>query len=99
MVGKGAVVTVETVTSNLGKVYNKIARISPPKTSLTDYAAQVIPLEQFSQSAAPVAPAPVAPAPAQIAQPAQPVAPAPVAQPVASTPPAIELNPDDNCPF
>lgn len=63
--GKGAVVSIEQVTSQMGKLYNKIVRIAPPKTSLADYTSQVIPAEQFSQPAAPVMPAaPAAPAPA-----------------------------------
>ncbi len=35
--GKGAVIKVEQVTSQMGKVYNKIASILPPKTNLSDY--------------------------------------------------------------
>lgn len=60
LVGKGAVIGCEQVVSQLGKTYNKITKISPPKTSLADYSAQVIPVEQFS---APAAPAPVTPPP------------------------------------
>ena len=66
--GKGAVIKVEQVTSQMGKVYNKIGNILPPKTSLSDYTAQVIPVEQFAaveqanaamqaSAAAPLAPA------------------------------------------
>ena len=90
MKGKGAVISVEQVTSQMGKVYNKITRIQPPKTSLADYTAQVIPADQFSIAQAPVAQAPVAPAPAL-------QAPAPQAQ--ASAPQAWDPNSDDNCPF
>lgn len=90
--GKGAVVSIEQVTSQMGKVYNKIARIAPPKTSLADYTSQVIPAEQFSQPAATVA-APVAPA---APAPAAPAAPAP-----ASAPPAWDASTgsDADCPF
>ena len=58
--GKGAVIKVEQVTSQMGKVYNKIVSILPPKTNLTDYTSQVIPVEQFAAPAAPATP----PAPA-----------------------------------
>jgi hypothetical protein len=86
MKGKGAVISVEQVTSQMGKVYNKIARIQPPKSALADYTSQVIPAEQFDapQAAqAPVAQAPVAQAP----------------QVSASAPQAWDPNSDDNCPF
>lgn len=86
--GKGAVIKVEEVTSQLGKVYNKIASILPPKTNLSDYTAQVIPAEQFAAmseaTATPAAPA----APAQ--------APAPASAPPAWTP---EQDDDADCPF
>jgi len=72
--GKGAVIKVEQVTSQMGKIYNKIVSILPPKTSLSDYTAQVIPVEQFAAvsqaSAAFSAPAaaPAAAAPASAPQ-------------------------------
>ena len=71
--GKGAVIKVEQVTSQMGKVYNKIVSILPPKTSLSDYTAKVIPVEQFAAvsqaSSAFSAPAPAAaPAPASAPQ-------------------------------
>lgn len=46
--GKGAVIGCEQVVSQMGKQYNKIMKISPVKTSLADYSAQVIPAEQFA---------------------------------------------------
>ena len=61
--GKGAVIKVEQVTSQMGKVYNKIVSILPPKTNLSDYTSQVIPAEQFaaiSQASAAMPAAPVA---------------------------------------
>ncbi len=63
LIGKGAVIGCEQVVSQLGKTYNKITKISPPKTSLADYTSQVIPVEQFSAPAAPATPPPSAPAP------------------------------------
>jgi len=72
--GKGAVIKVEQVTSQMGKIYNKIVSILPPKTNLSDYTAQVIPVEQFAAvsqaSAAFSAPAaaPAAAAPASAPQ-------------------------------
>ena len=51
--GKGAVIGCEQVVSQMGKTYNKITKIAPPKTSLADYTAQVIPAEQFAAPAAP----------------------------------------------
>lgn len=63
LVGKGAVIGCEQVVSQLGKTYNKITKISPPKTSLADYSDKVIPVEQFSAPAAPATPPPSAPAP------------------------------------
>ncbi len=57
--GQGAVISVEHVVSQMGTTYPKIARITPAKTSLADYSAQIIPIEQFAQ---PQAPTPVAPA-------------------------------------
>ena len=72
--GKGAVIKVEQVTSQMGKIYNKIVSILPPKTNLSDYMAQVIPVEQFAAvsqaSAAFSAPAaaPAAAAPASAPQ-------------------------------
>jgi hypothetical protein len=64
--GVGAVISVEHVVSQLGTTYPKITRISPVKTSLADYSAQVVPADQFGVyvAPAPVAPAPVASAPA-----------------------------------
>ena len=67
--GKGAVIKVEQVTSQMGKVYNKIVSILPPKTNLSDYTAQVIPLEQFATTA-PIAASTPAPAPAPASAPA-----------------------------
>lgn len=65
LVGKGAVIGCEQVVSQMGKTYNKITKISPPKTSLADYTAQVIPAEQFAApQAAPAAAAPLPSAPA-----------------------------------
>lgn len=89
--GKGAVIKVEQVTSQMGKVYNKIVSILPPKTNLSDYTAQVIPAEQFAamdqaSAAMPAAPAPSAPAQA---------APAPASAPPAWAP----GDNDDDCPF
>lgn len=85
--GKGAVIKVEQVTSQMGKVYNKIVSILPPKTNLSDYTAQVIPIDQFAAidqaSAAMSAPA------------AAPAAPAPASAPAAWTP----GDADDDCPF
>ena len=93
--GKGAVIKVEQVTSQMGKVYNKIVSILPPKTNLSDYTAQVIPLEQFAAMdqasaalSAPAAPAPAAPAPA-------PAAPAPASAPAAWNPGDADVD----CPF
>ena len=87
--GKGAVIKVEQVTSQMGKVYNKIASILPPKTNLSDYTSQVIPAEQFAviQQASSAMQAP---------------APAPQSAPTpASAPPAWEPETDDemDCPF
>jgi len=85
--GKGAVIKVEQVTSQMGKVYNKIVNILPPKTSLSDYTAQVIPVEQFaavSQASAAFS----APAPAE--------APAPASAPAAWSP---ESGDEMDCPF
>lgn len=90
--GKGAVIKVEEVTSQMGTVYNKIVSIFPPKTNLSDYTAQVIPAEQFAAINKATAAMPAAPVAA---------APAPVAAPVAASAP-VAWNPgdeDDNCPF
>tara|TARA_R110000796_G_scaffold16726_7_gene52139 strand:+ start:345 stop:959 length:615 start_codon:yes stop_codon:yes gene_type:complete len=99
MKGKGAVISVESVTSQLGKTYAKIARVLPPKTSLSDYSAQVLPLETFAAVAVAAAPASAAMAAAAplIAQAAALGAPAPVA----SAPAAWDPNAggDANCPF
>lgn len=101
MKGKGAVISVENVTSQLGKTYAKIARVLPPKTSLSDYSAQVLPIETFAASAAiaeaaPASAAMTAAAPL-IAQAAALGAPASVA----SAPAAWDPNADGdaNCPF
>ena len=94
--GKGAVISVENVTSQLGKTYAKIARVLPPKTSLSDYSAQVLPLESFGTVApSPAAMAAAAPAMAAAASLG---APAPA---LASAPPAWnpETGGDANCPF
>lgn len=100
MKGKGAVISVESVTSQLGKTYAKIARVLPPKTSLSDYSAQVLPLETFAAvavAAAPPASAAMTAAAPLIAQAAALSAPAPVA----SAPAAWDPNAggDANCPF
>lgn len=83
--GKGAVIKVEQVTSQMGKVYNKIVSILPPKTNLSDYTAQVIPAAQFAV---------IDQASQALSQPA--AAPAP-----ASAPPAWSPETDDemDCPF
>lgn len=88
--GKGAVIKVEETTSQLGKVYNKITSILPPKTSLSDYTSQVIPAEQFAAISAATAAlaAPVAPA--------APAAPTPASAPPAWSP---EQGDDADCPF
>lgn len=85
--GKGAVIKVEQVTSQMGKVYNKIASILPPKTNLSDYTAQVIPAEQFQV---------IEQAAAAMQAPTTQAAPAP-----ASAPPAWQPETDDDmdCPF
>jgi hypothetical protein len=83
LVGQGAVIKVEHVTSQMGKVYAKIAGISPAKTSLADYSGQVIPVDQFA-SPAPAVQAPVA-------------TPTLASAPPAFSP--SDNNPDDNCPF
>lgn len=85
MVGQGAVIKVEHVTSQMGKVYAKIAGISPCKTSLSDYTAQVIPVDQFD--------VPVAAPQAPVAAPAI----TPASAPPAFSP--NDNNPDPNCPF
>jgi hypothetical protein len=94
--GKGAVISVEQVVSQMGKTYNKITKISPPKTSLADYTGQVIPAEQFNavdqanQAITPVQPAPP-----------QPPTPQPAPQPnLASAPPAWAPGDESaDCPF
>lgn len=85
--GKGAVIKVEQVTSQMGKVYNKIASILPPKTNLSDYTAQVMPAEQFQV---------IEQAAAAMQAPTTQAAPAP-----ASAPPAWQPETDDDmdCPF
>jgi len=97
--GQGAVVSIEHVVSQLGTTYPKITRISPAKTSLADYSAQIVPVEQFGAIAAPAAPAaitaPVEQALATVG--ATPVAPAPVASAPAAWSP--ESGNDANCPF
>lgn len=97
--GQGAVVSIEHVVSQLGTTYPKITRISPAKTSLADYSAQIVPVEQFGAIAAPAAPAAI-PAPVEQALAtvgATPVAPAPVASAPAAWSP--ESGNDANCPF
>ena len=101
--GEGAVVSIEHVVSQLGTTYPKISRISPAKTSLADYSAQIVPIEQFG--AAPIAAAPVsAPVVQALASVGATVAsapPAPAPAPVASAPAA--WSPDTgsqaDCPF
>ena len=89
--GQGAVISVEHVVSQMGTTYPKISRITPAKTSLADYSAQVIPASSFG-----VAPAtPVAPT-------ATPIVSAPNPQaPVASAPVAWDPATSDqaDCPF
>jgi hypothetical protein len=85
--GKGAVIKVEQVTSQMGKVYNKIVSILPPKTSLSDYTAQVIPVEQFAA---------VAQASAAFSAPAPAAAPAPASAPQAWSP---DSGNEMDCPF
>lgn len=79
--GQGAVISVEHVVSQMGTTYPKIARLTPAKTSLADYSAQIVPASEFGVATTPsVAPvAPVAPAPVAPAAPTPPVASAPVA--------------------
>jgi len=88
--GKGAVIKVEQVTSQMGKIYNKIVSILPPKTSLSDYTAQVIPVEQFA-AVAQASAAFSAPAPA-----AAPAAAAPASAPQAWSP---DSGNEMDCPF
>jgi len=96
--GQGAVVSIEHVVSQLGTTYPKITRISPAKTSLADYSAQIVPVEQFGSVAAPAAAAPVAAPVAQaLASVGATVAPAPVASAPAAWSP--ESGNDANCPF
>ena len=97
MRGEGAVVSIEHVVSQMGTTYPKITRISPAKSSLADYSAQVVPASQFGVfSTPPVAPsAPVVPPVVASA-----VASLPSAAPVASAPPVWDPNAGDaNCPF
>ena len=82
--GKGAVIKVEETTSQLGKIYNRITSILPPKSSLSDYTSQVIPAEEFTVMSAAMA---VFNAPA---------APAPASAPPAWSP---EQDEDADCPF
>ena len=93
--GAGAVVSIEHVVSQLGTTYPKISRISPAKTSLADYSAQIVPIEQFgaTPAAAPVA-APVVQALASVGAT---VAPAPVASAPAAWSPDTGNQAD--CPF
>lgn len=96
--GKGAVISVEQVVSQMGKTYNKITKISPPKTSLADYTGQVIPAEQFNaidQATQAISAPPVQPAPPQ------PPTPQPAPQPnLASAPPAWAPGDESaDCPF
>ena len=87
--GKGAVIKVEQVTSQMGKVYNKIVSILPPKTSLSDYTAQVIPIEQFAAVSQASAAFSAAPAPASAPA-------APASAPAAWSP---ESGDGMDCPF
>jgi hypothetical protein len=90
--GQGAVISVEHVVSQMGTTYPKIARLTPAKTSLADYSAQIVPASQFG----------VAPTPSAAPAPVAPVAPAPVAPaPVASAPAAWspETGNSADCPF
>jgi len=107
MKGQGAVVSIEHVVSQMGTTYPKITRISPAKSGLADYSAQIVPISEFGL--APVAPsapvasaAPVAPS-APVVPPvvASAVASLPSAAPVASAPPVWDPNAGDdaNCPF
>jgi len=99
--GQGAVVSIEHVVSQMGTTYPKITRISPAKTSLADYSAQIVPVDQFGAIAAPAAAASVAAPVAQaLASIGATVAAAPAA-PVVSAPAAFapSLNDDPNCPF
>ena len=93
--GEGAVVSIEHVVSQLGTTYPKISRISPAKTSLADYSAQIVPIEQFgaTPAAAPVS-APVVQALASVGAT---VAPAPVASAPAAWSPDTGSQAD--CPF
>ena len=100
MRGEGAVVSIEHVVSQMGTTYPKITRISPAKTSLADYSAQIVPTSQFgtfatpSPAAAPVA-APVVQALATVGATVAPVA------PVASAPAAWDPSSGSqaDCPF
>lgn len=85
--GKGAVIKVEETTSQLGKIYNRITSILPPKTSLSDYTSQVIPAEEFTVMSA---------AMRVLNAPAAPAAPAPASAPPAWSP---EQDEDADCPF
>ena len=93
--GAGAVVSIEHVVSQLGTTYPKISRISPAKTSLADYSAQIVPIEQFgaTPAAAPIS-APVVQALASVGAT---VAPAPVASAPAAWSPDTGNQAD--CPF
>ncbi len=66
MIGKGSVIKVEQTTSAMGTTYSKITSITPPKTALADYTAQVTPVADFGHSASTPAPA-AAPAAAPVA--------------------------------
>jgi hypothetical protein len=98
MKGRGAVISVESVTSQLGKTYAKISRVLPPKTSLSDYSAQVLPLTAFSAAPASSAMAAAAPLLAQAAALGSTLS---AVAPLASAPAAWDPSTgnDANCPF
>jgi len=100
--GQGAVISVEHVVSQMGTTYPKIARLTPAKTSLADYSAQIVPATEFGAVSAPVAPAAPVALPASVnnalASVGAQVAPTP---PVASAPAAWtpETGTNADCPF
>ncbi len=85
--GQGAVISVEHVVSQMGTTYSKIARITPAKTSLADYSAQIIPIDRFTQ--------PQPPAPAAVASPT----PTPSAVASAPAPWNPQAGSEADCPF
>ncbi len=97
--GQGAVVSIEHVVSQMGTTYPKITRISPAKTSLADYSAQIVPVDQFGAVAAPASPAaPAAPValPASVGKALSSVGATVASAPVAWTP---EAGKQADCPF